>query len=82
MWGGAEPYSSGLIITTASDSLDEAVEAYKLFDGGNGRTRWCTCGTKMRAFTRVPYRAMKPPSITSSVPVMNDASSDARKSTP
>ena len=26
-----------LIITTASVSLDEAVEAYKLFDGGTGK---------------------------------------------
>ena len=37
MWGGAEPYGSGLIITTASVSLDEAVEAYKLIDGGTGK---------------------------------------------
>jgi hypothetical protein len=28
------------------------------------------------------YCAMKPPSITNSVPVMNDASSEARNSTP
>ena len=61
--------------------LDQAVEAYELFDRG-GQARWYSCGTKMGAFARVPYRAMKPPSMTSSVPVMNDASSDARKSTP
>lgn len=30
----------------------------------------------------MPYCARKPPSITSSVPVMNDASSDARNNTP